>query len=296
MASFLEITKLKVRSLDLDIQEISWELAPTHVDVLDFTFQLLRSESPEGPFDPLGAPFEDRYIAIDTELQQSSRWRRLYYKIRCTHKRTSESRDSDAVALEAEPDLYAMEARRNFQLMMAEFAGRRCWAFLKRTFGQRCSCWSPVLMKQTRSGCQTCYDTTYVRGYFSPIETWMQIDPSPKTDQVTNVGVMQQSNTTARLAYYPSLKPGDLIVEPENRRWRVMTVNATEKARATLHQEIVLHEIPQRDIEFNLPLNPDMALRDLWLSPARNHNNPQNLDAFEDEIFPNILAIYGGGT
>ncbi len=294
MSRFLEIAHLRVRSLDLATQEISWEIANTHVDVLDFTFQLLRSESPEGPFDPLGAPFEDRYLAIDTELQQSSRWRQLYYRIRVTHKRTGTVVDSASVSLAAEPDLYAMEARRNFQLMMAEFAGRRCWTFLKRTFGQRCSCWSPVLNKQTRSGCRTCYDTTFVRGYFNPIESWMQIDPSPKTEQVTNLAVMEQSNTTARLAYYPSLKPGDLIVEAENRRWRVMTVNSTEKARATLHQEVTLHEIPRRDIEFDLPINLDVALKDLWSSPSRNFNNPQNLDAFEDEAFPNVFALYGG--
>jgi hypothetical protein len=288
----LQIKNLKVRSLDLDYHEISWEVGDTHADVLDFTFQVFKSESPSGPFEAVGTPFEDRYLVIDSDIKVGNRWRKYFYKIVVKHKRTGETSESDPVALQADPDLIALEIRRNMELLMQEFAGRMCWVFPRRTFGQRCSCFNKTLNKSTRSNCPTCFDTGFVRGYLSPIETWMQIDPSPKTENTMPLGKAQQSNTTARLGYYPPIKPGDLIVEAENRRWRVVQVNQTEKGRATLHQEIAMHEIPRRDIEFRIPLILETALRNIFLSPARNFSNPQNLQAFEDEQIPHIFSLY----
>lgn len=292
MSIGLVVKNLKVRSLDLDFHEVSWEIGDTHADVLDYNFQVLKSESPSGPFEPLGGPFEDRYLVLDTDIRVGHRWRKYFYKVLVTHKRLGTTSESDPVAHDADPDLITLELRRHMQLLMQEFAGRMCWVLPRRTFGQRCSCYSPTLNKQTRSNCPTCFDVGFVRGYLSPIETWMQIDPSPKTEQVASVGKMQQSNTTARLGYYPPLKPGDLIIEAENRRWKIVQVNQTEKGRAALHQEISMHEIPLRDVEFRIPLELDKALRDLWLSPARNFSNPQTLQSFEDESIPHIFSLY----
>lgn len=281
MPVLLELTDLRVRSLDLDIQEISWSVENTSEDVLDYTFQVLRSESPAGPFSASCAPFEDRYLFIDNAVPVGDRWRTQYYLVRLTHKASGQSKDFGPVSKEPEADLVAAEIRRHMQLLFREFAGRRCWVLPVRTFGQRCTCWNPTLSQRKRSGCRLCYDTGFIRGYLAPIESWIQFDPSPKTEQTTNVAAQQQSNTTARLAYYPPLKPRDVIIEGENRRWRVVQVNQTEQLRAALHQEIQLHEIPPKDIEYSLPLDLGAALRDLWLAPSRNFTNPQNLDSAE---------------
>ena len=292
MGVFLDIEDLLVRSLDLDFHEITWRVGNTSIDVLDYTFEVLRSESPNGPFDVLTVPFEDRYVFIDNVLQVAHRWRKYYYLLRVTQKASGETKDFGPVAKEPDPDIIARELRRHMNLLFREFAGRRNWILPARTFGQRCECWNPVLQKRSRSGCFLCFDTGFVRGYLSPIETWVQIDPSAKGDQHTNVGKIQPVNTTARLGYYPQVKPGDLIIEPENRRWKVVTVSQTEQSRALVHQEIQIHEVPLRDIEFRVPLNLDIALKDLWLSPSRNFSNPQSLEAFENEEIPNIAALY----
>lgn len=288
----LQVTDVRVRSLDLDFHEVSWKLVNTTVDVLDYTFQVLRSESPSGPFSALAPPFEDRYIFIDNIVQVANRWRQYFYVIRTTHKASGDFLDTTAVAKEPDPDLIALELRRHMQLLFNEFAGRRCWVLPVRTFGQRCDCWSPSLQKRTRSGCRLCFDTSFVRGYLSPIESWLQLDPSPKTTQPTPVGKLQQSNTTMRMADYPPLKPDDLIIEPENRRWRVIKVSQTEHLRARVHQEVELHEIPPKDIEFSIPLILDGALRDLWLSPQRNYTNPSSLESFDREQAPGVFSLY----
>jgi len=288
----IKIKNLKVTSLDLDFHEITWELEDTTEDVLDYTFQLLRSESASGPFETITPPFEDRFIFRDNIIQVAHRWRVYYYLIRVTHKASGDTNDFGPSAKEAPPDLQAIEIRRHVNHLFREHAGRRCWLLPVRTFGQRCECWDPIRQKRTRSGCRLCFDTGFVRGYLSPIEIWGQIDPSPKTEQNTNVGPQHQTNTTARFGYFPAIKPRDVLVEFENKRWRVTSVTQTEKARARIHQEPVLHQIPEKDIEYTIPLLMDQALKDMWSSPSRNFTNPQNLENFEDEEIPSVFSLY----
>lgn len=289
----IEISQLKVRSLDKDLTEISWRVVDTQEDVFDYTFQLFRSESPSGPFDPLCPPFKDRYLFVDNAVYVGDRWRTLHYQLRVTHIPSGDVEDIGPVLLEPEADLIAVELRRHVQLLFHEYAGRKCWVLPLRTFGQRCECWDPTLYKRTRSRCELCFDTGFVRGYLSPIEVWMQVEPSPKTTQTTNVGAMQQSNTTARIGYYPPLKPGDIIVEAENRRWRCLQVNQTEHVRAGVHQELSLHEIPPKDVEYAIPIVLADVLQDVYFSPPRNFTNPTNLENAGDVKIEDPFAIYG---
>ena len=295
MLSSINVRNVRVRSLDLDFNEISWEIESftnAKADLLDFKFSLLRSESPEGPFDEIMPPVADRYLFIDTNVKAGSIYRRYYYRVRVTEIATSETKDTQSFSQEPEADLVATELRKHMNLLFREFVGRRCWVLPVRTFGQRCECWNDTLQKRTRSGCRTCFDTGFIRGYMSPIEAWILVDPTSNTRQQTNVGELEQQNTTARLGFYPALKPRDLLVEPENARWRVVQVSQTEQVRAPVHQEISMHLVPRNDIEYVVPLNLDQALRDMWLSPSRNFTNPQSLETFEREEIPGIFGLY----
>lgn len=288
----LVVKELKIRSLDSDFNEISWKLESTSEDVLDYTFQVTRSEGAEGPYDAVSPPMDDTYIFVDNMVKIGHRYRRLLYKLIIKQKSSGDTSEFGPEEKEAEPDLIALELRKHMNLLFREFAGRRCWVLPVRTFGQRCGCWNATLQKRTRSGCRTCYDTGFIRGYMHPIEAWVQIDPSPNNESTTNVGPIQQNNTTCRLGFYPQLKPRDLLIEPENRRWRVTQTGGTEQLRSPVHQELQIHEVPQTDIEFLIPLQLDQALRDVFFSPARNFTNPFTLENFENEEIPKIYNLY----
>ena len=98
------------------------------------------------------------------------------------------------------------------------------------------------------------------------------------------------------MGYYPPLKPNDLLIEAENRRWRVTKVTMTEHSRAVVHQEFELHELPSSDIEFLIPLNLTAPLKDLSIAPAANFTNPTNLENFEQAAEPNVFALYDNTT
>lgn len=289
----INLEDIDVRSLDVDFLEVSWKVQSTTDDLFDYTFQVLRSQGPAGPFEAVSPEMEDRFIFIDRNLRTGHDFRTYFYKIRIKNKLSGQTQDFGPADAGPDADLIAQELRRNMNLLLREFTGRRCWVFPVRTFGQRCGCFDTRLQKRTRSHCASCYDTGYVRGYLTPIESWINIDPDSKNEQTFHVGPTTQSNTTARMGFFPPVKPRDLIVEPENVRWRVVQVGGTEKSRAPVHQEIQLHKIPTTDIEYKLQFNIGDSISNLWLSPSRNFTNPHSLETFKDEEYANVLRLYG---
>lgn len=292
MAAHLNVENLKVRSLDVRRMEVSWETTDSYADPRDFTLQVLRSESPEGPFDPVSPEFEDRFIFVDNAVPPSDRNRQLWYQLRIKHKATGAIEFSLPRTNDADPDLVAQYIRRTQLVGLSQAFGRRVWFFKRRTFGLRCTCYDTTLGQRTRSHCALCYDTTYMRGYFDPIEVWMQIDPSGKQKRPAEQQVQNAAACSARMGFYPNVSPGDVIVEAENKRWRVDSVTPTERLRAVVHQELTLVSIHESDIEYRLPLNLDVALRDIQPSPVRMFTLASDLaDADSDET-PDIFANY----
>lgn len=289
----LKITRLLVRSLDTTVMEVTWETDSSTVDVLDYTFQVWRSESSEGPFEPVTQEFEDRFIFVDRQIPSSYLFRQLWYRLRVRRKSDNSILDVGPKAQEAEIDLFGQAIRRMEQTAFTQVFGRKCWLFPRRTFGTRCTnCWDPQLSAKKRANCVSCYDTSYIRGYLNPIEVWVQIDPVAKAVQVQAIQKDQQQLTTARMTFYPAVKPADVLVEIENKRWRVVGVQTTERLRAPIKQELTLRLIQPTDIEYKLPLNFDKALKDIQVSPGRMFTNPHNLSNCVDEQTPNVFAYY----
>lgn len=295
----LNIINTKVRSFSLDANELYWEIESTTLDPLDFQFYVLRSESPEGPWDIIAGPFEDKYTYIDVRINPIHQQRTIYYRIRSVAKADAEN------IVECEPfiqypdaDLIALEIQRAERIVWDEFAGRACFVFPARTFGQRCGfCYDGpekgkgFTSQKRRSGCTTCYDTGFVRGYFDPVKVFFQLDPS--TNSVQNGPILQrmQTDTRARFPNYPLLKPKDLLVEAENIRWRVVTCTPTERLRHVVHQELTLHEIDRSEVEYQLPIRLD-DLRNFQASPMRNFVNAQDIDTVRNPAVADVFAIY----
>lgn len=283
-----------MRSLSVDYNEVSWELEPTTADVLDFTFQVLRSEGAEGPYDELCAQFDDQYLYVDNAIKSLDRYRQHHYKVRVRCKASDKFWDYGPASTGQEADLIASELRQHIALLMREFIGERCAIFPVRTSGQRCpECWSESLKKRTRSGCRTCWDTSFIRGYMHPIESWISRDPAPAREQFSSVGKLQQTDTTYRTLYYPPLKPGDLLVSlSDNVRYKITQVSRTKHVGTPVHQEVQIHEVPQSAIEYLIPLELCDVLRNVFLKPERTFTNPQQLEALDDESTNAIFNLY----
>lgn len=294
----LNVTKMVVRSFNLDHLDIFWEISSVagppensglQHEIYNYDFYVLRSEAAMGPYDQIAGPFRDVYSFRDITVHLLHKWRQYYYKIRVVHRVTAEEKTfGPSSSLEPEPDLIAAEILRQEDMLFREFSGRRCFLFPARTFGPACSCFDIVTGRRTRSACKSCFGTGWLGGFMSPVEVFVQIDPFPKHSERSSLQERQPGNTTARMISFPPVSPGDILVESENRRWRVNSVTPTQRLRATVRQEMVIHEIPKGDIEFAIPVQVDARTH----RPAaeRNFTNPQNTD---DNDFSDILSVYG---
>ncbi len=288
----LTVTKMTVRSFDLDHLDVFWEIdqiAPPHSDstpheIFDYDFYVLRSvDSAMGPFDVLAGPLRDQYMMRDVSVSLIHHWRQYFYKIRVVNRLTKEWKEfGPAAQLSPGPDLIAAEIVRQEDILFREHIGRKCWLFNKRTFGPLCSCWDIVLQRKTRSGHKLCFDTGFLGGYMAPIEVYVQIDPQGKYRQSLSIGETQTGDTAGRMICFPPVNPGDILVESENRRWKVISVAPTERLRAIVRQEFKLHEIPRSDVEYDLPINIG-HIQNLEPAAKRNYTNPQNIEKDGDD-------------
>jgi len=274
----ITVTKLYVRSFSIDYLDLFWEIADTTEELEGYDFYVLRSvDGAAGPFSVIAGPFYNTYSFRDPGVHQFHRWRNYYYKIRSVLRETGETQEFGPVWLEAEPDLLGLEFRRRESLLLQEFTGRVAFLFPALTFGQRCSnCYDlgpkgNTIGRATHQNCATCFDTTYVGGFAKPIRFYIQIDPSPKSVQRTDFEEHQFVMTTARTSAFPPIKPKDMIVEAENKRWLVKDVPVTEKLRSVVRQEMKLWALPKDDIKFKVPVNFDVSSS---FSPARSMTRP----------------------
>lgn len=281
----LKVTRLYCRSFDLDFMDVQWEIESfdTGQDMISaYEFLLYRSESPEGPWDRLNpTPLKNEFHFRDFAVSLLHKWRKLFYRLDVHHIPSNEVVVAGVCSLEAEPDLIALEIQRQEDILFREFIGRPCWLFPVRTFGEKCTCFDKTLGRQARSNCITCFDTGFIGGYLRPVEVWIQIDPDANNSANTSViGETQPKNTSCRMGPYPLVKPKDLIIEAENKRWKVVTASATERLRATVHQELAMHLVVRGDVEFKLPVKlADLART---FAEERNFTNPHHVD---DDIY-----------
>jgi hypothetical protein len=295
----LTVSKLWTRSFTLSHQDVFWEIgavAPggsdlTNHEIYNYEFFVLRSEAALGPYEVIGGPFRDTYRFRDSRVPALHKWRQFFYKLRVVDKRDQSSQEFGPTATKSpEPDLIAMEIQRQEDTLFREFTGRRCWLFPARTFGPRCSCYDATLGRLTRDNHLPCFGTGWLGGYLSPVEVFVQFDPSGKSVTSGPTGELQPSQTMARMSSFPPVSVRDILIESENRRWRVANVQETQRLRAAVHQELALVEVAKSAVEYAIPLNVDAKL----VTPAaeRNFKNAQTPD--DGDLDKAILSFWSG--
>ncbi len=249
------VVRTVARTLTQDSIEVRWVLNDT--DELTSNFQMFvdRSEGPAGPWLTISAPLVDVFLIVDRGVNQESRYRPIYYRVRIERiSDPTDKYDGTPVTLGPQPDSILLAIRKRHRRHLQRKVGVWCAIFIRKTFGQRCDCWDNVLKQIRDPDCNHCFHTSFVGGYFSQLNTYVQVRPSPKIVQIPETSVHHDSTTDAWMVDSPIMRPGDLIVEPSNHRWRVMSIHTTEKRRAISRQIMKLTEIEGGDIEYELPV------------------------------------------
>lgn len=185
-----------------------------------------------------------------------------FYRVKCRHKQTNEEVISEEFTWEGPLDLVGLYVVAEHDFFLKDVGGVPSLVYQRRRGGLQCGCFDPIQKKRLISFCQKCYGTNWVKGFFDPIDTYIDFNPNPKNVNINDWGETAENETDALLSNFPNVSPGDVIRElQDNRMWRVVVVRPTEKRRCQMLQFARLVELKPGDVEYTLPNDERFQIR-----------------------------------
>ena len=188
-----------------------------------------------------------------------------------------------SVFLEAMPDLQALESIRRFDYVLRHFTGRRVLFMHRRTTGTRCTaCWDHLKRRRTKSDCSTCYDTGIAGGYYSPQETFAAKAPEKVVTSFNSLMEMDTNDIVMFMSARPRVFPRDLIIA-DDRRFRVIGVQRSEKLWALTRQTVHLRELSKDQVEYRIAIS-GWSKDNFTASPPKQYINASDITSYYNSV------------
>lgn len=156
-------------------------------------------------------------------------------------------------------ELKAAEIQRREYLLLSKFAGVKSYVFRKRMYGQRCHrCWNSESEKVLDDRCPVCYGTSFEGGYFTPIPSFIQFDPTPNSSTKTYFGNLETNQIGGWTISIPEISSDDIIIRTGDWNvYKVIRVSTTELQTVGVRQMMTLTQLSRNDIENQLALKTE---------------------------------------
>ena len=222
---------------------------------------ILRSQSPEGPFQVLDTLGPTEYSFRDSECNLLGINRAYWYMVRVK----GEASDSTFALSDPKTTEYSLtghraqlarKSRRDLKIQLERLNGVPIIILKRRTFGPRCTaCFNELTNDVMYSHCNTCYGTSYEGGYHDPIYIHGKLDPISLQESIGTSGPNEMAVTGLTIADFPNVALNDIVIEVKtNRRFRVMRKISSESSRVVVHQDLQVSEISKSGIEYSIPV------------------------------------------
>lgn len=258
------IDSVTVNSYDFASLTVSWEFYETWESLDPYTVSVYRSTNPAYvPADYVclasGIPASGVASYEDTSVSGylSYRWQDFYYTVIPYVEATGVSGIAGTPArLELPIDLVAKDiVRRTALALKTIYGGKTAYVLKRKKSGTRCSvCWDDVLQRRTVEGCRTCFDTGWVGGFWSQYPVLAAIGPGNRRTMLNVFGEWEPQDSFLRCGPNPTLSPQDVVVDLQNRRWRVVEMRPVEKGLHIIQQQARLMRINETDIMMEFPI------------------------------------------
>lgn len=145
------------------------------------------------------------------------------------------------------------EAVRRNQWILQQ-AGERVQAFLRKTVGQRCECYSPT-HKQPLNDCLVCYGTGIVGGYEGPYPILIGPDDAERRINLAAKGHNAEHVSDVFMGPAPIVSQRDFIVKINGDRYSIGPVRMPTNRGMVLQQHFNIGNLDERDIRSLVPLD-----------------------------------------
>jgi hypothetical protein len=259
------IDKITISSYDLQSLTVAWTFEETWESLDPYYINIYRSANDpqfsSGNFELLVSGIDpasiNEYEDTTVSGYRTYKWHDFYYSVVPFVVTTNVSGIAGTPArLETELDLKAKEIiRREAIALRSSFGGEKFLVLKRKKTGARCSdCWDDTLQRRTKEDCKTCYDTGWVGGYWEPIEIQGSMGAAPRRTLLNLFGEWETQDTFLRSAPKPLISPQDIIVDIQNRRWRVVENRPIEKGQYIIQQQVRMNRINDTDIIAEYPI------------------------------------------
>jgi hypothetical protein len=259
----------QLEATDLDIKifpqyprriVVSWEVGKNVI--VPLRFNVFRSGGLEGEFKKLNNnPIPD-FFYFDDGLKPLSKIFNVDYKLEVIWP-TGQTQILGPFSLVSSPRqkhayLIAKEMDREYSIEYKAYSGVNLRIYKQRQWGERCTeCYNPITEEVTDSNCPGCFGTSFVGGFWNPIDILGKIDIYPRGQQIRDpFGFTEDHVSTAHIRAFPTVRKGDIIIErAHNIRWYVNSVSVIEHARFPVKQLAEVRQIERSSVFYELDSN-----------------------------------------
>ena len=146
---------------------------------------------------------------------------------------------------------------RNMYLMLKHLNGIEYALLKRRHFGTRCEeCYDPNTNESIKSGCTSCFGTTWVGGYFDPIYILARRLASQVNTNVSPQGKDDINKVRIQTLDFPHIEEGDILVERvHNQRFLVQQRYFPHVKTISTHQTLAVSELPRSAPEYKISVD-----------------------------------------
>lgn len=250
----LRLTNIVVAQQTAHTQIIGWRLLGIAPESSGSIVRIYRSTVAHDGFVLIASVPSHIGYYIDTAVNTSDRWVVQYYRLEVVDN-TGDFFAYGPVRVNYELDSISMALLKATNTAI-KLGGDPILVYQRKYDpAPRCSvCWDIVLRKPTDSRCVACYNTGYAGGYFNPTLTLSVMPPETKANTPSDVN-RQSATTLGLFSNYPVLRPRDMVYALETgKRFRVVSIQPTEKGRMLVNQNAILEQLNPEDIEHQVPI------------------------------------------
>lgn len=237
--------------------QVQWRWDPQGTDPTTVELEVQRSGSPVGPWSQLSVVDpRTTFSFFDKTTPTRPQNEDLYWRLRAVLRTDgSEVAVSNPFGLNgplSQDALWIIEQQR---ILLDGVNGHRAikgipvTIYRKRNFGVPCpECRDAVTGRVSISNCRMCHGSGKLDGYFDSVDVGANISQYTTNVQLGNLQKVENSDTSCFINNFPAVYPGDIVVEPSERHWRVTRVEPRERYRTIVRQALSMTQIKPDDI------------------------------------------------
>jgi hypothetical protein len=253
----IAIVNPRVTGFSVDYQVVYWEVPPHAGDPQDYVFKVEAGEAEYGPYSLLMDWRADTYLLRDTDPMLRNRSRTRWYVVTVREESTGETYATPPFCRRGELSRHGAEMARQLYVMWTRVYGESYLLFPRKSFGPICrSCTDHLTLRVRTRNCPVCYGTSYVGGYHAPVVTYGALSDAEEAIQLSETGHTEHRNKQIQLVSSPEVRPGDVLVDGRNERYRVAAVTGPMEYSTYIHYQCGLVRVATGDVEHHLPVPP----------------------------------------